>query len=68
MKTERGEKIYININCKKLHSLFSLPFVTSVIMTDIMGGTQRSHEDTKVHRRTNDRPFTLLTFFFSEIL
>jgi hypothetical protein len=63
MKRESAEKIYININCKKLHNLFSLPLVISVIMTDMMGGTQCSHEDTEMHRRTNDRPFSLLTFY-----
>jgi hypothetical protein len=64
MKRESAEKIYININCKKFHNLFSLPLVISVIMLDMMGGTQCSHEDTKVHKRTNDRPFSLLAFFF----
>lgn len=64
MKRESAEKSYINIDCKKLHNLFSLPLVISVTMTDMTGGTQCSHEDTKVHRRTNDRPFSLFTFFF----
>jgi hypothetical protein len=62
MKRESAEKRYMNINCKKLHNLYSQPLVISVIMMDMMGATVCSYEDTKVHRMTTTN------FFFSEIL
>jgi len=43
--------------------MLSLPLVISVIMTDMMGGTQRSYEDTKNAQKDKWQAF-FTTFFF----